>query len=170
MARTPLALKQLSLVVFAALVAALVAIVPANASTTQTFTVKTTQADFSFTGAQQTTTVPANTVYAHVVATGGKGGNTTSSGGQAHTVTGDIAATPGATLYVEVGGIGQAANANTGVGNGGFNGGGNGGGGGGGASDVRTPPRSNGGNPRPRLVLGPGGGGGRGGPGPPRRA
>src|SRR3954452_20987882 len=156
MARMPSALKQLSLVAFAVLVAAFVAIVPALASTTQTFNVKTVQQSFSFTGAEQSTTVPADATYAHVVATGGHGGGGTSSAGRAHTVIGDITVTPGSTLYVDVGGNGQ----NVVVGGaGGFNGGGSGAGGGGGASDVRTLPHTDGGTLGSRLVVAGGGGG-----------
>jgi hypothetical protein len=130
---------------------------PAQAITPTTTTV-------TYTGAEQTFRVPGGVTSISVVAIGGTGGDATDSvGGAAAEVTGNITVTPGATLYVEVGGLGEDIGEG---GAGGFNGGGAGGGGGGGASDVRTAPRStslliedN------RLIVAAGGGGG-GGSGP----
>jgi hypothetical protein len=106
---------------------------------------------FSYTGAEQTFTVPAGVTSMHVVAIGGKGGANsyqTVAGGFGAVVSADIAVTPGQLLIVVVGGNGGDATSGTG-GAGGFNGGGAGGnvlpdsrlvgGGGGGMSDVHTP-------------------------------
>ena len=118
--------------------------------------------NFTATGAEQQWTVPAGVSTIHVVLIGGRGGN---SGGFGAKVTGDVTVTPGATLYVEVGGAGR----NTGLGgapgpaafNGGASGGGSGhgGGGGGGASDVRTIARTDQGSNGSRLLVAGGGGG-----------
>lgn len=72
---------------------------------------------------------------------------------------GSLEVTPRQTLYLEVGGNGQAAGE---TGAGGFNGGasgGNGGAGGGGASDIRLQPRSEGLSADTRLIVAAGGGG-----------
>lgn len=115
---------------------------------------------FNFTGGEQAFVVPGGVTSIHVVAIGGRGGESDVAGGVAAQVSGDLVVTPGQTLYVEVGGVGQAGGA------GGFNGGGaggsNGGAGGGGASDVRTAPRLAGLLPEPRLIVAAGGGGGGG--------
>ena len=111
---------------------------------------------FSFTGGEQTFTVPAGVTSIHVDAFGGNGGSAGAAGGAAAEVSGDLTVTPGQVLYVEVGGTG------TGTGAGGFNGGGSGAGGGGGASDVRSAPRSAGLSPDDRLLVAGGGGGGGG--------
>lgn len=95
----------------------------------------------------------------HIVAIGGAGGANEFpiAGGEAAKVVGDINVTPGATLYIEVGGNGLSS------GLGGFNGGGDGGssgaGGGGGASDIRTSPLEDGLAPDLRLIVAAGGGG-----------
>lgn len=94
-------------------------LVPAAASATT----------FSYTGSEQTYTVPAGATEIHVVAVGGSGLNSTSTDGQGGTVTANLPVTAGLRLFVEVGGNGQQEA-------GGFNGGGADGGGG--ASDVRT--------------------------------
>jgi hypothetical protein len=135
-------------------------------ATTQTFT---------YTGGEQTFTVPAGVLSVHVLAIGAAGGNASpnpggtprgGAGGAAAKVSGELAVTPGELLYVEVGGRGGEGPANTrgfNLSPGGFNGGGSGGGGGGGASDVRTSPRAAGlSSPfdDPRLVVAGGGGGG----------
>ena len=86
---------------------------------------------FSFTASEQCYVVPAGVTSLHVVATGGGGRTQSTSFGAV--ATGDIAVTPGQTLYVEVGGDAFYGN--------GWNGGGTFSGGlssGGGASDVRT--------------------------------
>jgi hypothetical protein len=121
---------------------------------------------FIYTGGEQTFTVPGGVTSIQVVAIGGRGGEAAAGvlGGTAGRVSGDLSVTPGQTLYVEVGGIGQDVTGST-VGAGGFNGGGSGGAGGaggGGASDIRTSPRSAGLAPDTRLIIGPGGGGGAG--------
>src|SRR4051794_22158087 len=100
--------------------------------------------NFSFTGAEQSYTVPSGVTSLYITATGARGGGPTTgygTGGRGAVAAGAISVTPGQTLYVQVGGIGGQPQ-------GGFNGGGaaglrNGlsGWGGGGASDVRTAPR-----------------------------
>jgi hypothetical protein len=117
----------------------------------------------TYTGAEQLFKVPGGVTSIHVVAIGGAGGDATDSvGGAAAEVTGNITVTPGQTLYVEVGGLGEDIGAG---GAGGFNGGGDGAGGGGGASDIRTLPESSGLSTDTRLIVAAGGGGG-GGSGP----
>ncbi len=102
---------------------------------------------FVYTGGQQSYVVPPGVFSVHVVAVGAPGaaGSThygaPGAGGKGGQVSGELAVSPGQTLYVEVGGPGSGKLA-------GFNGGGAGGdgsyfdlywgGGGGGASDVRT--------------------------------
>src|SRR4051812_11513300 len=92
----------------------LVATFPAVASAGKT--------TFSFTGGEQTYTVPAGVTALQVTATGARGGGpvggTTLLAGRGAVVTGTINVTPGQTLYVEVGGIGNDFS------QGGFNGGG----------------------------------------------
>jgi hypothetical protein len=119
---------------------------------------------FSYTGAEQTYTVPAARTQLLVVATGAAGGTDVSfpsfPGGRGALVSGIVNVTPGEVLYVEVGGVGSNPF-------GGFNGGGNGvvGAGaswvgGGGASDLRTLPMSDGGlSLNSRLIVAGGGGG-----------
>ena len=139
-----------------ALVCALAWAAPAQA-TTQTFT---------YTGAEQTFTVPVGVYSLHVLAIGGSGGASELAGGAAARVGGQLEVSPGKTLYVEVGGDGHNGGLSGGAG--GFNGGGaagnTGAGGGGGGSDVRTSPRSVGLSPDDRLIVA-GGGGGTGGAG-----
>ena len=125
---------------------------------------------FSYTGAEQTFTVPAGVFSVQVLAVGGSGGvraglvrhSFSVAGGAAAQVSGDLSVRPGETLYVEVGGNGQnRASGGSGFPSGGYNGGGNGGGGGGGgASDARTSPRASGLFPGNRLLVAAGGGGG----------
>jgi Glycine rich protein len=133
---------------------------------------------FSFTGTEQTYTVPAGYSYLHVRAVGGAGGGPTEFAGgllappypefpnggrlagRGAVVAGNIAVAPGQVLYVLVGNSG-------GLPHGGFNGGGQGGSrsgwmlwGGGGASDVRTLPSSQGTvSLESRLIVAAGGGG-----------
>jgi hypothetical protein len=116
---------------------------------------------FSYTGGEQTFTVPAGVTSLDVVATGGRGGNAAGAGGAGALVTGTLSVTPGEPLYVEVGGNGQngSPDGNSGASNGGFNGGAAGGAGGGGASDVRTSPAVDGLSPDDRLIVAGGGGG-----------
>jgi hypothetical protein len=117
---------------------------------------------FSYTGKEQTVTVPAGVTSMHVGATGAPGGASgLSSGGRGAVVSGEVPVTPGA-LYIEVGGSGEGV-----FGERPFNGGGEAifGGAGGGASDVRT--KSIGSEPSPgneeslhsRLLVAAGGGG-----------
>src|SRR5262245_46190618 len=77
---------------------------------------------YTATGSEQQFTVPAGVTSLHLVAIGGQGGSAGAAGGFGDRLEGDLAVTPGATLYVEVGGNGA---------DGGFNGGAAGGGAGG---------------------------------------
>src|SRR5450432_535653 len=136
-----------------------------------------TTVNFSPTGAEQVFTVPSGVTTLQVVAIGARGGTgagATSGGGFGGLVTGDVAVSPGQSIYVEVGG--NCANGETGnAGAGGFNGGGaggnsgdltfgNGGGGGGGASDIRTASLSGGvSSLSTRIIIAAGGGGSGGG-------
>ncbi len=123
----------------------------------------TTQA-FGSTGAEQTFVVPSGVTALHVLLIGGYGGEGSIAGGAAAEVTADLTVTPGQTLYLEVGGIGEdATEGGAGGFNGGAAGGGTGAGGGGGASDLRLLPRAAGLSPDTRLVIAGGGGGGGGG-------
>lgn len=115
---------------------------------------------FSFTGASQTWTVPADVTSVSVYAQGAQGGGT--YGGFGGGVRATLSVTPGEQLQINVGGQGSA-------GVGGFNGGGGSafgtgsigtGQGGGGASDIRAAT----GDPATRLVVAGGGGGSAGGP------
>jgi Glycine rich protein len=119
---------------------------------------ETISTTFSYTGAEQTFTVPAGVTSVHVVATGAVGGTPEEggTGGRGAVVSGDLSVTPGEALYAEVGG--QAQEVLEGLG--GFNGGGNGTGSGGGASDVRTAMRSAPNTLESRLLVAAGGGGG----------
>jgi hypothetical protein len=118
---------------------------------------------FSYSGSEQTFTVPAGVTSLHVVAIGGHGaaGGAGEAGGNGAMVTADLTSSEGTVLYVEVGGDGSA---------GGFNGGGaagtgtsyGNGGGGGGASDVRSVSSSSSGTLSSRLLVAAGGGGGGG--------
>ncbi|HLW96252.1 MAG TPA: glycine-rich protein, partial [Solirubrobacteraceae bacterium] len=114
--------------------------------------------------------VPAGITSISVTATGGSGGNgANSTGGLAAIATGNLAVTPGETLYVEVGGAGDAGNLSDSSDAGGFNGGAagsTGGAGGGGAADVRTCsttvvtcPDGSASSLASRLLVGGGGGG-----------
>jgi hypothetical protein len=131
---------------------------------------------FSYTGSEQTFTVPAGVSAVAITAVGAPGGAgfpngaTASSGGDGATVSATVPVSAGP-LSVEVGGGGGNGGANT-EGPGGFNGGGGGGtdmGGGGGASDVRTCSIANCSlsSSDTRLVVAGGGGGGIVGGGPP---
>jgi len=113
---------------------------------------------FTYTGTEQTFTVPGGVSSIQVIAIGARGGEASGAGGEAAEVRGSVTVTPGQTLYIEVGGKG----ANAPGGAGGFNGGAGGGGGGaggGGASDIRTSPASAGLAPDHRLIIAAGGGG-----------
>jgi len=124
---------------------------------------------FSYTGAEQTYTVPDGVTEVQVVAVGGPGGasqfgNGASFGGVA---TADLAVTPGQALIVEVGGAGgKADNLSATSGAGGWNGGATGfhsgfpkASGGGGASDVRTLTNTDPNTLGSRVVVAGGGGG-----------
>jgi hypothetical protein len=117
---------------------------------------------FVFTGTEKILPVPAGVTSLHVVAIGGRGGDSVGAlGGNGGKVTADLPVTPGTLLFVEVGGNGSA---------GGFNGGGAGGSGfgggaggtGGGASDVRLVSRAGTATLVSRLLVAAGGGGGGG--------
>ncbi|WP_051221335.1 glycine-rich protein [Conexibacter woesei] len=141
---------------------------------------------YASTGAEQTFAVPDGVASIDVHATGGHGGQYPgiASGGAAGAVEVDgLAVTPGATLYVEVGGVGVPAPCGGRQTPGGWNGGGAGGDdawgmnctnkrinpspgfSGGGATDLRTTARGSGvpltGDPAtdPRLLVAAGGGG-----------
>ncbi len=136
------------------------------ASLTQLSEAQTTL-NFTYTGTPNQTFVIPNCVNTITITTRGASGSAGAVGGPNLSVggaggfgalaTGVLTVTPGATLFLNVGGAG-------GVGTGGFNGGGNSGtsngGGGGGATDVRIGGSTL--NDRV-LVAGGGGGGGRGG-------
>ena len=103
---------------------------------------------FSYTGAEQTYTVPAGATGVRVLAIGAPGAigfsnaapGVGGAGADGASASATLAVAPGQVLYVEVGGAGGVPNGTSG-GTGGFNGGGQGfggGGGGGGATDVRT--------------------------------
>jgi glycine rich protein len=135
---------------------------------TPAFAATPTNVSFSYTGAEQSWAVPTGVTLIHVNLIGGMGGGgyDLDHGAPGHNVTADLAATPGQTLYIEVGGRG--GNGTDGArgsqhGLGGFNGGGDGGlfvgGGGGGASDVRTISRDQAGTLDSRLLVAGGGGG-----------
>ncbi len=132
------------------------------ASETQTFT---------YTGGEQTWTVPMGVVEVVVAAVGGAGGASCScsagkaAGGHGAAVDATVPVTPGETLYVEVGENGEVNGGNFNAGT--FNGGGSaadfGGnlvsGQGGGATDVRTVAMADGSTLNSRLVVAGGGGG-----------
>ncbi|QIG42419.1 hypothetical protein G5V58_06215 [Nocardioides anomalus] len=152
------ALRRTAAAAVAALVVAGLTTVDAPARAAEPQTVR-----FSYTGAEQQWVVPAGVTAVQVVATGAAGGGP--GGGLGATAAATVPVTPGAVLYVEVGGAGTSVA-------GGFNGGGSSsapsggqrGAGGGGASDVRTVPRLQGGASLPsRLVVAAGGGGAGGG-------
>lgn len=140
---------------------------PASVANSQTRA--TNQQTFSYTGAQQSFTVPTGVTQITVTANGASGAGKvrrrTGVGGTGGLVTATIPVTPGETLAIFVGGKGAQAEAG---GKGGFNGGGDGGvagegsanagNGGGGASDVRE-----GGSALLNRVVVAGGGGGGGG-------
>jgi len=114
---------------------------------------------FSYTGAEQTFTVPSGVNSITVDIKGAGGGYVSSSGSKGGRVQATLPVTAGETLYIYVGGSGIRGNA------GGFNGGGSVGGGnssnynsGGGASDIRS-----GGNALSNRIAVAGGGGGNGG-------
>lgn len=137
----------------AVLVAAAVCSTPAVAQATV----------FSYTGGEQSYTVPADVSSLSITAIGAPGGGPLSGGlaaGRAAVVSGIVNVAPGQVVYVEVGGSGGSPV-------GGFNGGGDSGTrngisvyGGGGASDVRTLPMSAGViSLNSRLIVAAGGGG-----------
>ena len=118
---------------------------------------------FSYTGGEQSYTVPADVSSLSITAIGAPGGGPLSGGlaaGRAAVVSGIVNVAPGQVVYVEVGGSGGSPV-------GGFNGGGDSGTrngisvyGGGGASDVRTLPMSAGViSLNSRLIVAAGGGG-----------
>jgi hypothetical protein len=137
---------------------------PARAEATCSTTADTTTCTFSI-GEESTFEVPAGVSSVHVVATGARGSGI--SPGRGAQVSGDLAVTPGQTLYVEVGSFAHPAPSCDTSRDciGGFNGGGNSGGvssaagGGGGASDVRTVSRTQSGSLGSRLIVAAGGGG-----------
>ena len=124
-----------------------------------------TTVNFNYTGAVQTWIVPPCVYTINAVVAGAKGGG--SNGGNGARITANIAVTPGQTLYIYCGGMG-----NQGANSGGWNGGGTGHNstgsstyrswGGGGASDIRI----NGQALANRVIVAGGGGGRSGGSSP----
>jgi hypothetical protein len=105
--------------------------------------------DFSYTGSEQSFIIPAGVTQVQLEVWGAQGGDATTTypGGRGGYATGTYDVTPGQTLYVNVGGMGQDyTNPHTGNYLGGYNGGGNGNAtssssyrtGGGGATHVAT--------------------------------
>lgn len=118
--------------------------------------------DFSYTGSTQTWTVPAGITSITFTVTGASGGK--SNGGLGASISGTMTVTPGSTLQINVGQIGQTSS--SGATATAFNGGGLGSrfsSGGGGASDIRNGAYGL----SDRLVVAGGGGGGDGGSTPP---
>ena len=115
---------------------------------------------YSYTGSEQTFTVPPGVSSITVTATGGAGGGAGYfPGGRGALVTGTLHVSRGQVFYLEVGGNGSGPS-------GGFNGGGDSGVwgglsvfGGGGASDLRTVPRDETGSLASRVIVAAGGGG-----------
>lgn len=118
---------------------------------------------FTYTGAQQVFVVPAGVTTLTVEVSGASGWSGAYAGGDGGYATGQLAVTPGETLYVYVGGQGTVSIGDAIPSGGGFNGGGHGMtntnpnsvGGGGGASDVRQ----GGFALADRVIVGAGGGG-----------
>jgi len=117
-------------------------------SAPQTLTVDVGYKLFSFTGGQQTFTVPAGITSITIDAYGGQGDGT--QGGKGGQAQGTLAVTPGDLLYIHVGSTGVYPNTR-------WNGGGNGWSPGGDASDVRI-----GGTALSNRIIVAGGGGGGG--------
>jgi hypothetical protein len=117
---------------------------------------------FSFTGGEQTYTVPAGVDLLHVLAVGGAGATGGEPGGPGASVSAELPVTPGEVLDVVVGGNGASGGFNGGGAHGAGEGPDGSGGTGGGASDVRTEPISEPGSLSSRLVVAGGGGGGGG--------
>jgi hypothetical protein len=127
-----------------ALLAVVVALTSSGSAAAAPSACLTGSASFVYTGNEQCYTVPAGVTSVHVTAHGAAGGAAVSPGGNGALASGNVAVTPGETIYVEVGGTGSAGGTSTATPA--FNGGGSAfsnfgldnGGGGGGASDVRT--------------------------------
>jgi glycine rich protein len=158
-----------SVALVAAMAALLIAYVPNPAQAAGgscSTTSGTTTCNFGPTGAEDTFEVPQGVSTIHVVATGAPGGvgNGGAPGGLGAQVSADLAASPGQTLYVNVGGTptGGAGCDGSAACHGGFNGGGSSSsaGGGGGASDVRFVSRDQNNTLFSRLIVAAGGGGG----------
>jgi len=127
---------------------------PAAAATTKVF---------AYTGGEQIFVVPDGVHTLQLLLIGGRGGEGGAEGGSAAEVGGEVAVTPGETLYVEVAGNGRSGDEGGGTAfNGGAAGGTTGSGGGGGASDIRRLPRIAGLGSDTRLAVAAGGGGGGG--------
>ena len=108
-------------------------------------------------GDEQCYTVPAGVSELSITAVGAEGGTGFGVAGFGAVVGGQVAVTPGETLYVEVGSNG-ATNGGADFGGGGA--GGSGGASGGGASDVRTVSQGQSGSLASRFIVAGGGGGG----------
>ena len=108
-------------------------------------------------GDEQCYTVPAGVSELSITAVGAEGGTGFGLAGFGAVVGGQVAVTPGETLYVEVGSNGST---NGGADFGGGGAGGSDGASGGGASDVRTVSQGQSGSLASRLIVAGGGGGG----------
>jgi hypothetical protein len=118
---------------------------------------------FEYSGGEQTFVVPDGVHAMQLLLIGGRGGEGGAEGGSAAEVGGEVAVTPGETLYLEVAGNGRSGDEGGGAAfNGGAAGGTLGSGGGGGASDVRRLPRIAGLGTDTRIAVAAGGGGGGG--------
>jgi hypothetical protein len=160
-------IRTIALAIGTIIATALAPVTPARAADPVTVT-------FSFTGVEQSWTVPAGVTSIHAVLVGARGAGfgPGSQGGFGHRAEADVTVAPGQTIYVEVGGPGSAGGLTAG-GIGGFNGGASGGhggilgsgsgGGGGGGTDLRTVSQNAPGTLGSRLVVAGGGGGNGGG-------
>ncbi|MFI5286360.1 MAG: IPT/TIG domain-containing protein [Candidatus Dormibacteria bacterium] len=123
---------------------------------------------FTYTGSEQSWVVPAGVVDIDVAAVGGLGGASCGGGtcsyglapgGHGASVIATIPVTPGQTLYIEVGGNGNAGGTFNGGGSAGDFGGSFLGGNGGGATDLRSVAMASSGTLASRLLVAGGGGG-----------
>ena len=141
---------------------------PAQAAPACTVEPLTTTCVFQYSGSAESWTVPSGVVEVAADLYGAQGGSVASFtiGGNGGRATSPLSTTPGAQLWLNVGGSGSSVPGRDGEltpASGGFNGGGNGGGGafqcrgagGGGATDIRTAS----GQIADRLLIAGGGGG-----------
>src|SRR5258707_1453890 len=104
--RTGLRFGLLGLLVGSVMLTLLVGSSAADASPSCTAASGTTTCAYSFTGAEQTFTVPSGvtTVSVDAIGAGGAAHDAATGGGRGAEVAGNLTVTPGDTLYVEVGG------------------------------------------------------------------